>query len=824
MKRNKIIKLLTFITVLNVSSFILHSKDDENVSISNKNVNINNEKNNYEDKEKINIKKLQENDINENDIIYNDVLVKHSEEYKKLKSSEYLAPAYDYLSSENVDDGIMLLDDSNKDSYEGNNSFKESTLLSTTPEENIAPSNYSCNVSATLHRDPWYYVFWRDIDEDYYRFDVYGNAEINISLTSVPASVDYDIEVYQHNNTYDADYDSTKLISGLEGCQGKKGVSENIWNLYEPGTYYVRVFPCGDESYDAVDTYDLSISVEYYDTESVSIKDLRYNKGCKAAIWVSDFNPVDIKPLSTLGEEQLVGINPGPQIGGVGYNPLLKYVYDGHCVEHASLFLWDNEMCSEIYEALEDKAIPKLNEIHDKNEKGRIKFEKSFAIVDGIERLVSLIMIFIPNPKSASDVVKEITLGEFNVSVSEVYEIVIRSLFPEYWDTSVLELIDHIEDIVQVLKVKGESTDDSQVIKISSIYTTSIKTTVSSVYYHYASWSLELPTIDFVYESDLIPTFNERSYVYGHVYGIRNSSDYDNAINGGNYYLENTNSSPSIPVNLNQAYIDDLNDGEYHWYKYTAINNGYYNFYTEGQNIDTYGEIFSSEVVAQSIVGRIAFDDDSGGNGNFNIRYYLNENQSIYIRVRGYNWLKQNSYSFKASKEDDFVSYSANADDFSSFVNASGGGQYFFYEVSENIVLDEGLTIDTLRLRSSYIENEYLVLSAFRANAGTAFLELNFDEKIKSIGFDIGLWSSIEQITSSNSTVLLQYKDYNGNWVNIIDFMKVGMYKSKTDLENYYIPLERYDSSSLRFIVTANNPSGDRNKGRVVLDNFEFNF
>ena len=820
MKRNKIIKLLTFITVLNVSSFILHSKDDENVSISNKNVNINNKKNNYEEKEKINIKKIQENDINENDIIYNDVLVKHSEEYKKLKSSEYLAPAYDYLSSENIDDGIMLLADSDKDSYEGNNSFKESTLLSTTPEENIAPSNYSCNVSATLHRDPWYYVFWRDIDEDYYRFDVYGNAEINISLTNVPSNVDYDIEIYQHDNTYDAGFDNTELISGLEGCQGKAGVSENIWNLYEPGTYYIRVFPCGDDSYDAVNAYNLSLSVNYYDTESVSIKDLRYNKGCKAAMWVSDFNPVSIKPFSTLEEEQLFWIYPGAQVGGVGYNPLLNYVYYNHEVEHASLYLWDNEMCLKIHNFLNDIILPNLKNLKNEYDEGRIEFETQFEVINGINTMVSLIMIFIPNVSLSTNII----VGGLQSSVPPVYETIIKTLYPEYWDTRVEKLIDHTEDIIQSLKIKGTSTDDSQVIKISSVYNTSIKLTASSVYYHYASWSLELPTIDFVYESDLIPTFNERSYVYGHVYGIRNSSDYDNAINGGNYYLENTNSSPSIPVNLNQAYIDDLNDGEYHWYKYTAINNGYYNFYTEGQNIDTYGEIFSSEVVAQSIVGRIAFDDDSGGNGNFNIRYYLNENQSIYIRVRGYNWLKQNSYSFKASKEDDFVSYSANADDFSSFVNASGGGQYFFYEVSENIVLDEGLKIDTLRLRSSYIENEYLVLSAFRANAGTAFLELNFDEKIKSIGFDIGLWSSIEQITSSNSTVLLQYKDYNGNWVNIIDFMKVGMYKSKTDLENYYIPLERYDSSSLRFIVTANNPSGDRNKGRVVLDNFEFNF
>lgn len=60
------------------------------------------------------------------------------------------------------------------------------------------------------------------------------------------------------------------------------------------------------------------------------------------------------------------------------------------------------------------------------------------------------------------------------------------------------------------------------------------------------------------------------------------------------------------------------------------------------------------------------------------------------------------------------------------FINTSTGqGQYFFDPRETLVTTTSGYTFNTKRLRCSYIENQYLVLSANRLNAGTAYLEFN---------------------------------------------------------------------------------------------------
>lgn len=158
---------------------------------------------------------------------------------------------------------------------------------------------------------------------------------------------------------------------------------------------------------------------------------------------------------------------------------------------------------------------------------------------------------------------------------------------------------------------------------------------------------------------------------------------------------------------------------------------------------------------------------------------------------------------------------------FKQFVNEYNQGQYFNYEKIENILLESGYSFLTKRLRCSYIENQYLVLSAKRENAGQAYLELDFNSYINSVKFDIGLWSSSEGISSSNAKVLLQYQSGSGDWITITDFMNDGM-NLKTNMKTYNIDLSQYETLSIRFVVISSNPSGSSNKGRVVLDNFIF--
>lgn len=62
--------------------------------------------------------------------------------------------------------------------------------------------------------------------------------------------------------------------------------------------------------------------------------------------------------------------------------------------------------------------------------------------------------------------------------------------------------------------------------------------------------------------------------------------------------------------------------------------------------------------------------------------------------------------------------YTFNDYDFADeFTNDAGGGQYFFDSIHTPVSLSNGKIIQTTRLRTSYNENEYLVLSPNRKKA-----------------------------------------------------------------------------------------------------------
>lgn len=149
------------------------------------------------------------------------------------------------------------------------------------------------------------------------------------------------------------------------------------------------------------------------------------------------------------------------------------------------------------------------------------------------------------------------------------------------------------------------------------------------------------------------------------------------------------------------------------------------------------------------------------------------------------------------------------------FVNGNGQGQYFFYEKKTDITTSDGFTFGTSRLRCGYIENEFLVLSANRANAGLAYLAMEFNINVKAINFDISLWSGIEGL-GSGDYVKLYYMDENGNWQEHMTFDIYRMSTMKDYPDNLYVEFQEA-TSGIKFEVYESTPSGDRNSGRVVI-------
>jgi hypothetical protein len=165
-------------------------------------------------------------------------------------------------------------------------------------------------------------------------------------------------------------------------------------------------------------------------------------------------------------------------------------------------------------------------------------------------------------------------------------------------------------------------------------------------------------------------------------------------------------------------------------------------------------------------------------------------------------------------------SYDIYASDFAEeFVNSNGGGQYFFYDKETPVSTANGRMIYTHRKRCSYIENQYLVLSPNRANAGEAYLDIQLPHSASKVSFTASLWSSLEGI--NNETFKIQY--YSNGWHDHVSF-DLSTFSKLKQYPNEYTVLMPKNITRFRFIANHSNPSGDRNKGRIILDNLNFEY
>lgn len=153
------------------------------------------------------------------------------------------------------------------------------------------------------------------------------------------------------------------------------------------------------------------------------------------------------------------------------------------------------------------------------------------------------------------------------------------------------------------------------------------------------------------------------------------------------------------------------------------------------------------------------------------------------------------------------------------FINNAGSGQYFFYTISEPVSLSNGKNLQTTRLRTSYIENEYLVLSPNRAGAGTAYLDITFPNAVSKFSFTASMWSSLEGAIKEDFKV--QY--YDGGWIDHIKIDPNDLSTLKDYPDSFKILFPK-GTNRIRFYATHSTPNGDRNKGRICLDNFKVEY
>lgn len=109
-----------------------------------------------------------------------------------------------------------------------------------------------------------------------------------------------------------------------------------------------------------------------------------------------------------------------------------------------------------------------------------------------------------------------------------------------------------------------------------------------------------------------------------------------------------------------------------------------------------------------------------------------------------------------------------------------------------------------------------MVLFANRSGAGRASLEMNFNINVKAINFDLSLWSGLEGLNGENNYIKLFYLDSNNEWQEHMQFSAFDLSTLKEYPDNFYTQFPTA-TNGIKFEVFKENPSGDRNKGRVVV-------
>lgn len=723
-------------------------------------------------------------------------------------SKEYLEPCYgDYEIIEQP--YVLYSADAKEDQYENNNSFSEATIISNSINNT---NDYTFSIYATLHRNEWLWgLIKRDVDEDYFRFDLMGNAKIDISLKNIPENCDYDLDLYVHNNSKYAgkDKDSVSLIKQSRYASNS---SERIFIEVGPGTYYLRVYPYNN-TFDAANNYNLTGKIAYTST-SASISDMRFNKGAKGAVWVSDYDPFGIAPLSTFGNPEvgviaydMSGTSITPMNFEMYNNPYFSYMGKDKRITQAAFYIWDDEWRQQIYDFL-TKYEYALANIVKENIKLRASIERKIEIINGISTVTGIILSLVDMSTGAS-----FAYTIFDTLLTEGAALGAQMLHPEAFDTTQFYLLEH----VRYLKNSFERTLNptiNEAIKITSSYSIETEEPFGLVQWNYHCNFT--PTYDqngYSTISDTIPVYTNDTVFRGSTYALRNEGDVTTALRKNGQYLSNVNTGGDEELFLDN-YSEEakqLRKGEYHWYHFTAPENGKYNFYSIN-SMDTYGELFNEIVPARETNGRLAYDDDHGEGRNFSIVYSMLKGQTVYLRISGYFWTAVGNYT-------PMVTYdSPLEEEIQSIHPAEFGYKNEYVDEIENtsVTLENGFSFKTERYRCGYINKQYLALSAKRNNVDTAWLELDFEKALYSVEFSLGLWSNEEYLNSKNSYILFQYATEDGKWIDAIDFNLDTLSKNKDELDLFSYSFNS-DVRKIRFLVHTNQVNYEKNKGRVVI-------
>lgn len=411
---------------------------------------------------------------------------------------------------------------------------------------------------------------------------------------------------------------------------------------FKAGAYCFRVV--GNISTINLD-YQININATYIKEENYSIGDQKNSYGAGGLIWVSDFDPLDV--ICFEHETKSVNLDKN------SFDITMESSLVGKTILQSSLYLWSSDAKKLAYDIVIDLH-SKTQVLLDKYKATKAYYEDLAAklkIVDGILKFVIDVVLAIVTD-GASTVTEKVccfiaceAIGFAMDSLS--LEAWARSFIPEKEIMETEQLLQYFTFIETALYVGSFS--NSIIINLFSYYTLSYddltkKLELKRVYDFNVKKTVYRPEDDEntpEIEADTVYAIQPNTWMKGRIYPLIELNNYNDARNHIKHHYDEIDPLIKKQIYLRGGQDAELDRGGSAWFWYRAQYTGTYQFFSSGDvpTTDTFAaELFNDVVKGRSNVGMIQYDDSEGYTGHFNLNYYMEEDEIVWIRVHGKNW------------------------------------------------------------------------------------------------------------------------------------------------------------------------------------------
>lgn len=510
---------------------------------------------------------------------------------------------------------------------ENNDSFANSN---DTGIYNYTFSTYESGDKPTSYYKTVYGSIGQEGDVDYYKFTLYGKANVTITLGDIPAQCDYDLRLYEQGTGL---FSAAQAINEIGSSTRGSNNSESLTKFLYPNTYYIKVYSC--KGYGSP-YYNLGLNVSYQRGEDQNISDLK-NMGSKGALWLSDWDPYGIKPSisdsrAPIGSEGhwYRQYSRTESARGNFDSTHFTFPIQTGVYKHAQLFVWDDDLRAQM--------LTFVSLLHDAVEQ-QVHTQYEIQIQADIDELangtVLSIMGFIPIAGTAISIMQiayDLVKGIWDIVCPPEDVLVTKTNFVLY--------LARLKEALTWYYPQG----DSRVLTVPMRYYVVKKVNESKGYpttyplgseVHSTNYYLTYQPIDsyesFEYRDSKIYVQDPENPFTGTIFPIADDDGIHKALNRETYDM-----SFAAFNNNSEKYLS-IGRGEYKWFKFTAPHNGTYYFNSTGDEEITI-DIFNDMVYGKSDHNRVhRFYKNNGINTGINCNIRLEEDQTIYLRVSGGN-------------------------------------------------------------------------------------------------------------------------------------------------------------------------------------------